>query len=149
MKWHYVDSDTHRRIGPIEADQFEALLASGKINPETPVWREGMTHWHPLAEATGRRRCRRRHRRPLPHRTLLERLLTPGTIRRHRRHPDFQGPPSERQQDSLLKKALMLVVYATFLIALGAGMWHAAAHPGPFNRSPLMHKLVQFLKGGA
>jgi hypothetical protein len=147
MNWYYVEADTKRQVGPIDGDEFVALISSGKITPGTLVWREGMAHWHPLVEAIGRRRCRRRRHHPRHHRSLLERLLSPGTIQRHRRHPVFPEPPSEGQRTSLLRPALILAVYATFVIALGAGMWHAVTHPHPGNRSPLMHYLVEILKG--
>ena len=46
MKWYYADGDN--RVGPLEEAALDELIASGKVRPETLVWREGMPSWQPL-----------------------------------------------------------------------------------------------------
>ena len=43
MNWYYVDAG--QQAGPVDDAQLEALVQSGKIQPETLVWREGMPNW--------------------------------------------------------------------------------------------------------
>ena len=50
MNWYYVDAG--QQAGPVDDAQLEALLRSGKINPGTLVWREGMANWQPYSQAT-------------------------------------------------------------------------------------------------
>jgi uncharacterized RDD family membrane protein YckC len=49
MTWYYVEAG--QRVGPIEETQLEGLARVGKIQPETLVWREGMTDWQPYRSA--------------------------------------------------------------------------------------------------
>lgn len=49
MNWHY--SDGVNQFGPITREQFDRLVAAGRITRETLVWREGMTQWEPYAAA--------------------------------------------------------------------------------------------------
>jgi uncharacterized RDD family membrane protein YckC len=46
--WFYIEDGQQR--GPVTEADFEALARSGKINSETPVWREGMANWQTLRE---------------------------------------------------------------------------------------------------
>lgn len=46
MEWYYADGGS--RMGPVDETGFEALRASGRIRPETLVWKAGMTDWQPL-----------------------------------------------------------------------------------------------------
>jgi len=48
MNWYYVDAG--KQAGPVDEAQFEALIQSGKITPDTLVWREQMANWQPLLE---------------------------------------------------------------------------------------------------
>ncbi len=48
MSWYYAE-DT-QRMGPVDEDAFDALIASGKIKSDTLVWQEGMPNWQPLAQ---------------------------------------------------------------------------------------------------
>jgi uncharacterized RDD family membrane protein YckC len=45
MAWYYAENG--QQNGPVEDAQLEQLLNSGRIQPETLVWREGMTTWQP------------------------------------------------------------------------------------------------------
>ena len=45
MPWYYADGG--QQAGPVEDAQLEQLLQSGRIQPETLVWREGMGSWKP------------------------------------------------------------------------------------------------------
>ena len=47
MSWHYNDGG--KAAGPVADDEFEKLVASGKIQPQTLVWREGMASWQPFS----------------------------------------------------------------------------------------------------
>lgn len=49
MQWFYASNG--QQAGPISEAELEALLRAGTINPQTLVWREGMTDWQPLGEA--------------------------------------------------------------------------------------------------
>jgi uncharacterized RDD family membrane protein YckC len=46
MEWYYADGGL--RTGPVDDAGFEALRASGKIRPETLVWKAGMADWQPF-----------------------------------------------------------------------------------------------------
>ncbi len=48
MNWYYVESG--RQAGPVDEAGLAALAASGKIRPETLVWREGMANWQAYRE---------------------------------------------------------------------------------------------------
>lgn len=50
MKWYYVDAG--QQAGPVDDVQLQELLSSGRIQPDTLVWREGMTTWLPYREAS-------------------------------------------------------------------------------------------------
>ncbi len=50
MHWYY-DAGGGQRQGPISESEFDRLIASGTITPQTLVWREGMPGWIPLREA--------------------------------------------------------------------------------------------------
>lgn len=44
--WYYGTSETQH--GPVQEQEIRNLLASGKINANTMVWRDGMSAWQPL-----------------------------------------------------------------------------------------------------
>ncbi len=46
--WFYIEDEQQR--GPVSETDLEALRRAGKINADTPVWREGMANWQPLRE---------------------------------------------------------------------------------------------------
>jgi uncharacterized RDD family membrane protein YckC len=49
MNWYYVDQG--QQAGPVDEAQLEQLRLSGKIQPETLVWREGMANWMAFKDA--------------------------------------------------------------------------------------------------
>ena len=49
MNWYYADGS--KQVGPITETDFENLIRSGVIKPETLVWREGLPNWQPCREA--------------------------------------------------------------------------------------------------
>jgi uncharacterized RDD family membrane protein YckC len=51
MNWYYVDQG--QQAGPVDDAQLEELRQSGRIQPETLVWREGMANWTAYREAKG------------------------------------------------------------------------------------------------
>lgn len=51
MNWFYVDQG--KQAGPVDDLQLDQLLSSGKIQPDTLIWREGMANWAPYSEARG------------------------------------------------------------------------------------------------
>lgn len=51
MQWYYAKGD--QRLGPVEQAEFEQLVASGAIQRETLVWRQGMDAWQPYAAVVG------------------------------------------------------------------------------------------------
>jgi len=48
MNWFYVDAG--QQAGPVDDTQLQALVTSGKIQPGTLVWHEGMANWQPYQE---------------------------------------------------------------------------------------------------
>ena len=50
MNWYYVDQG--QQAGPVNDAQFDELVRSGKIQPATLVWREGMAAWQSYREVT-------------------------------------------------------------------------------------------------
>lgn len=51
MNWYYVDGG--QQAGPVDDAQLVELNRSGKIQPDTLVWREGMTNWQPYQSVMG------------------------------------------------------------------------------------------------
>lgn len=49
MNWYYADEG--KQAGPVTQEQFDELVRSGKIQPDTLVWREGMSNWAPYRDA--------------------------------------------------------------------------------------------------
>lgn len=47
MSWFYADGT--QQIGPVTETDWNTLIGSGKIKPETLVWREGMPTWAPYS----------------------------------------------------------------------------------------------------
>lgn len=48
MPWYYVKDG--QQAGPVSEGEFEALVASGRISPDTLVWKEGMDNWMPWSQ---------------------------------------------------------------------------------------------------
>ncbi len=48
MTWYYVEAG--QQAGPITDEQLNEFAASGRIQPDTLVWREGMPNWQPYRE---------------------------------------------------------------------------------------------------
>jgi uncharacterized RDD family membrane protein YckC len=48
MDWYYANQG--QPAGPVNDAQFEELVRSGKIQPDTLVWREGMAAWQSYRE---------------------------------------------------------------------------------------------------
>ncbi len=48
MNWYYVEAG--QQMGPVDDAALAALVAGGRINAETLVWREGMANWQPYRE---------------------------------------------------------------------------------------------------
>jgi hypothetical protein len=40
MKWYYVEAG--QQAGPVDDELLAALVTSGKIQPDTLIWREGI-----------------------------------------------------------------------------------------------------------
>lgn len=51
MSWHYALGGQQK--GPVSEDEFNRLVASGVIKPDTLVWKEGWAEWRAYAGATG------------------------------------------------------------------------------------------------
>jgi Predicted membrane protein/domain len=51
MNWYYVDQG--KQAGPVDDAQLDQLLATGKIQQDTLIWREGMANWTPYNQARG------------------------------------------------------------------------------------------------
>lgn len=46
--WYYGEGGEQR--GPVEEHELRGLIAAGKVNGETIIWREGMENWQKLSE---------------------------------------------------------------------------------------------------
>lgn len=46
--WYYGENGEQR--GPVEEHELRGMIAAGKVNASTIVWREGMENWKPLSE---------------------------------------------------------------------------------------------------
>jgi uncharacterized RDD family membrane protein YckC len=51
MNWFYVEQG--KQNGPLNDEQFNEMVANGKITPDTLVWHEGMANWVPCREVKG------------------------------------------------------------------------------------------------
>jgi len=51
MNWYYAEQG--QQAGPVSDEQLDEMLRSGKIQPETLVWHEGMAAWATCREAKG------------------------------------------------------------------------------------------------
>jgi uncharacterized RDD family membrane protein YckC len=51
MIWYYANEG--KRVGPIEAPEFQALVEAGTITPDTLVWNETLPKWLSYAEVAG------------------------------------------------------------------------------------------------
>lgn len=49
MNWYWVENNERR--GPVTDEALRALVASGRVGPETLVWREGFEAWTPWRQA--------------------------------------------------------------------------------------------------
>jgi len=47
VDWFYVQNG--KQVGPVPVAQFDELIRSGRIPPETLVWREGLVDWQPFS----------------------------------------------------------------------------------------------------
>ncbi len=47
MDWYF--SEANQRLGPVDDSEFRSLRESGRIGPDTLVWRSGMPDWQPLS----------------------------------------------------------------------------------------------------
>ncbi|MEO0796071.1 MAG: DUF4339 domain-containing protein [Verrucomicrobiota bacterium] len=41
--WYYADSG--QQVGPFTAEQVKQFVETGRVSPETPVWKSGMAEW--------------------------------------------------------------------------------------------------------
>lgn len=49
MQWYYADNN--EKAGPVSTDALQALARSGRISPQTLVWRDGLADWICYTEA--------------------------------------------------------------------------------------------------
>ena len=49
MEWYYAENNERR--GPVSEAEFNDLIRTGRITPETQVWRDGWSAWAPLGTA--------------------------------------------------------------------------------------------------
>src|SRR5688572_2555855 len=49
MNWYYVEAG--QQAGPVDDAQLDELARSGKLLPDTLVWREGLDNWLPYSQA--------------------------------------------------------------------------------------------------
>jgi len=49
MNWYYRDGD--QQVGPVADEAMQALIRTGVLSANTPVWREGLSDWTTLAQS--------------------------------------------------------------------------------------------------
>jgi len=47
MAWHYIENG--QQAGPVDEAAFNSLVSTGRIKPDTMIWRDGMKDWAPYA----------------------------------------------------------------------------------------------------
>lgn len=47
MDWYFAEAN--QRLGPVDDSEFRSLRESGRIGPDTLVWRSGLADWQPLS----------------------------------------------------------------------------------------------------
>ncbi len=50
MIWYYTNNEG-AQLGPVEEPEFNALVKSGVVRPDTYVWRDGLPNWIKYSEA--------------------------------------------------------------------------------------------------
>ncbi|MCA9056239.1 MAG: DUF4339 domain-containing protein, partial [Planctomycetaceae bacterium] len=50
--WYFVAPDG-RQIGPVSSEELRNLAQAQRIQPQTPVWREGLANWVEAAQVEG------------------------------------------------------------------------------------------------
>src|ERR1700759_363005 len=48
-EWYYVDNGT--KMGPVSTSRIKDLLSKKELDPDTQVWRKGMTEWKSIRES--------------------------------------------------------------------------------------------------
>lgn len=48
MPWYYAESG--KQVGPFTDEQFQSLVSTGSVRPETLVWRDGQENWAPYSQ---------------------------------------------------------------------------------------------------
>jgi uncharacterized RDD family membrane protein YckC len=51
MNWYYVEQG--KQAGPVNDEQFDEMIRSGRITADALVWHEGMSDWRPCGEVRG------------------------------------------------------------------------------------------------
>lgn len=46
--WYYILNE--QQFGPVNEDEFDALILNGTILRQTPVWKQGMDNWHTVEQ---------------------------------------------------------------------------------------------------
>lgn len=49
MEWYFAEAN--QRLGPVDDAEFRSMRESGRIKPDTLVWRSGMADWQPASLA--------------------------------------------------------------------------------------------------
>ena len=52
MYWYWVENNAQQ--GPVADTEFQAMVAAGRIGPDTLVWRDGFAGWIPWREAAAK-----------------------------------------------------------------------------------------------
>ncbi|WP_417376755.1 DUF4339 domain-containing protein [Gimesia maris] len=73
-EWYF--SNNGDQLGPVPADQMQALVLSGEISSTTLVWREGMAQWEPAEKVDGLLNASN-HKRPVP--PPLSKVMPPNS----------------------------------------------------------------------
>ena len=99
--YHYADAD-NQPTGPLSADQLHALVQSGTIPPDTQVWKEGASEWHPYHS-----------------------LFPPPTVRRPATPPPKMGTSSSQSQNPWYKRTgWSIVLFYFFSPIMFPLMWY-------------------------
>jgi hypothetical protein len=77
--WWYAEKD--KKTGPLEQGDLARLIQSGKIDPGTMLWKEGMESWLPLDEIKELQTLKAAVPPPLPPKVSADPLTYPMAAR--------------------------------------------------------------------
>jgi uncharacterized RDD family membrane protein YckC len=124
MNWYYVDAG--QQAGPISDDELASLAGSGKILPDTLVWREGMATWLPYSQTKPGGSLNAPPFIPAGPGVVIERLAAVGVASVRVAYGGFWIRFAAKILDGLIQDIVLIPFF--LFVGLRIGL---VAHPGP------------------